>query len=79
MIYECPLLREQRQEAIDAVGERWRDLSYILGGWNPWINPQTGQPVDGPKEKWKANVPVVKAVLNFLYNTGRFVTQRTHT
>jgi hypothetical protein len=35
VIYECPLLREDRQIAIEAVGHRWRDLSYILGGWNP--------------------------------------------
>jgi hypothetical protein len=33
--YECPLLREDRQIAIEAVGHRWRDLSYILGGWTP--------------------------------------------
>jgi ribonuclease HI len=30
VIYECPLLREDRQIAIEAVGHRWRDLSYIL-------------------------------------------------
>jgi hypothetical protein len=35
VIYECPLLREDRQIAIEAVGHRLRDLSYILGGWNP--------------------------------------------
>lgn len=35
VIYECPLLREGRQKAADAIGPRWRDLSYILGGWNP--------------------------------------------
>ena len=35
VIYECPLLQEDRQVAIDAIGHRWRDQSYILGGWNP--------------------------------------------
>jgi hypothetical protein len=75
VIYECPLLQEERQIVINAVGHRWRDLSYILGGWNPWIDPKTGQPVDGPREKWKADIPVVKAVLHFLYNTGRFTAQ----
>ena len=75
VIYECPLLREDRQIAIEAVGHRWRDLSYILGGWNPWEDPRTGQPIDGPKEKWKANLPAVKAVLHFLHKSGRFAWQ----
>jgi hypothetical protein len=74
-MYECPLLREDRQIAIEAVGHRWKDLSYILGGWNPWEDPRTGQPVDGPKEKWMANLPAVKAVLHFLHKSGRFAWQ----
>lgn len=76
VIYECPLLRGDRQIAIEAVGHRWRDLSYILGGWDPWEDPRTGQPVDGPKEKWKANLPAVKAVLLFGYKSGRFAWQK---
>jgi hypothetical protein len=75
VIYECPLLQEDRQVAIDIIGHRWRDLSYILGGWNPWEDPRTRQPVDGPKEKWKADLPAVKAVLRFLCKTGRFTWQ----
>jgi hypothetical protein len=75
VIYECPLLQEDRQVAVDAVGHRWRDLSYILGGWNPWEDPRTGQTVDGPKEKWKADLPAIKAVLHFLRKTGRFTWQ----
>jgi hypothetical protein len=76
VLYECLLLSEERQKAVDKVGPRWRDISYILGGWNPWVNPQTKQPVDGPREKWKANIPVVKTVLDFLYKSGRFVARR---
>jgi hypothetical protein len=75
VIYECPLLQEDRQAAIEVIGHRWRDLSYILGGWNPWEDPKTGQPVDGPKKKWKADLPAVKAVLHFLCKTGRFTWQ----
>lgn len=75
VIYECPLLLEDRQIAIEAVGHRWRDLSYILRGWNPWEDPRTGQPVDGPREKWKADIPAVKAVLSFLCKTGGFAAQ----
>lgn len=35
VIYECSLLQNDRQVAIETVGRRWRDLSYVLGGWNP--------------------------------------------
>jgi hypothetical protein len=75
VIYECPLLQNDRQVAIKAVGHRWRDLSYILGGWNPWEDLRTGQPVDGPREKWEAVLPAVKTILYFLCKTGRFATQ----
>ena len=44
-------------------------------GWNLWEDPRTGQPVDGPREKWKVDNPVVKAVLRFLCKTGRFAAQ----
>jgi hypothetical protein len=40
------------------------------------VNPHIGQPVDGPREKRKANIPVVKEVLNFLHDSGRFAAQR---
>jgi hypothetical protein len=35
VIYGYFLLQEGRQVAIEAVGCRRRDLSYILGGWDP--------------------------------------------
>jgi hypothetical protein len=72
VLYECPLLQRERQAVVNVVGKRWKDQSYILGGWNPRIDPQTGQPVDGPQEKWKADIPVVKAALSFLHKIGRF-------
>jgi hypothetical protein len=56
LIYEYPLLQEDRQVTIDIIGHRWRDL-------------------DGPKEKWRAELPAVKAVLHFLCKTGRFTWQ----
>jgi hypothetical protein len=70
-IYECLLPQKYRQVAIEAMGHRWRDLFYIVGGWNPWEDPKTGQPVDGPKGKWYANLPAVKAALHFLCMTER--------
>jgi hypothetical protein len=74
-ISECPLLREDCQIAIEAVGHRWKNLSYMLGGWNPQEDPRTRQLVDRPKEKWKANLLAVKAVLHFLHKSGRFAWQ----
>lgn len=72
VIYDCIRWRDRRQQAIREIGVRWRDLSYILGGWNAWCDPKTGKPVDGPREKWKANIAAVKALLRFLQDTGRF-------
>jgi hypothetical protein len=32
---------------------------------DPREDPKIGQPVDGLKEKWKADLPAVKAVLHY--------------
>jgi hypothetical protein len=77
VIYDCTRWIERRQGAIAEIGARWRDLSYILGGWNAWCDPRTGKQIDGPREKWKANIPVVKALLRFLQDTGRFEAEKT--
>jgi hypothetical protein len=50
-------------------------LSCILGGWDPWEDPRTGQPVHGPEERWKADLSAVKAVFYFPGKTGRFAAQ----
>ena len=39
-------------------------MSYILGGW---LNER----LDGPRDRWKANVTVVKATIRFAEATGR--------
>jgi hypothetical protein len=36
---------------------------------------RTGQLLDGPKEKWKPNMEVVKATVRFLEMTGRLTYQ----
>lgn len=75
VIFACPLWRVQRQKARTQVGPRWVDLSYVLGGWSPTRDPTTKKLVHGPKEKWKANIKVVKTTLEFLASTGRFVAE----
>jgi hypothetical protein len=75
VVYECFLLREDRQTAFNAIRYKWRDLSYILGGWSSWEDPGTSRPVDGPRDKWKADLPVLNAILHFLHKSGRFAWQ----
>ena len=36
------------------------------------MNKGIGKLVDGPKEKWKPNVKVIKAAIQFVKATGRF-------
>jgi len=50
---------------------RWGDLSYLLGGWSGRTNPSNGTLLDGLKEKWAANMRVVKASIEFLKQTNR--------
>jgi hypothetical protein len=37
---------------------------------------RTGQLLDGPKEKWKPDLAVVKATIRFLEKTGRLTYQQ---
>lgn len=73
VLFACPKWQAQRQVALAKVGPQWVDLSYILGGWSPVKDPITRQYAHGPKEKWKADIRVVKNTIQFLYSTGRFV------
>jgi hypothetical protein len=50
--------------------ERYRDLSYILGGRSSHKKPD-GSDLDGPREKWKPNVATVRATIKFAGKTGR--------
>jgi hypothetical protein len=60
-----------RKALREVAGDRWRDASYLLGGWSGRKDVKTGEFVDGPRESWKPNVKVVKASIHFLYQTGR--------
>jgi hypothetical protein len=52
------------------------DISYPLTGWGSKKDIRTGQLLDGPKEKWKPNLAVVKATIRFLDKTGRLTYQQ---
>jgi len=53
------------------VGDRWGDASYPLGGWSGFRDVHTGKLVDGPRERWKPNLKVVKVSFRLLHQTGR--------
>lgn len=55
---------------ISKCGERYGDLSYMLGGRSSLRRPDGLNP-DGAAEKWKPKLSVVKAVVRFALSTGR--------
>jgi hypothetical protein len=38
-LFQCPTWAEQRQSLRNAIGNRWADLSYALGGWSDKRDP----------------------------------------
>ena len=71
LMLTCPEWSSQRQVLRETAGDRWGDLSYLLGGWSGRRSPYSGALLDGPKEKWAANMRVVKASIEFLRQTTR--------
>jgi hypothetical protein len=59
-----------------AAGDRSGDMSYLLEGWGSKKDIRTGQLLDDPKEKWKLDLAVVKAIIRLLEKTGRTTYQR---
>lgn len=57
------------QEMRTAMGSRYRDISYALGGRSRVVGAD-GKPIDR-EESWKPNLPVVREVLRFVESTGR--------
>jgi hypothetical protein len=45
-------------------------LLLLLGGWGTKKDSK-GQLVDGPRDKWKPDLKVVKATIRFFEQTGR--------
>ena len=72
----CPRWADERRELRAVVGDRSGDISYLLGGWGSRKDIRTGQLLDGPKEKWKPDLEVVKATIRFLEKTGRLTYQQ---
>ena len=70
-LLDCPRWQEQRNALIRTVGDRWGDISYILGGWSNWVDRITGKGKDGEKANWRPNMAAVRATIKFIKSIGR--------
>ena len=50
VLLQCSLWTSQRDRLREAAGDRWGDVSFLLGGKSRKTNPQSGEPIDG--DKW---------------------------
>jgi hypothetical protein len=70
VILSCPRWAEERKELRAVAEGRAGDVPFLLGGWGV-KKDNKGQLVDGPRDKWKPDLKVVKATIRFLEQTGR--------
>ncbi|PVH98903.1 hypothetical protein DM02DRAFT_656868, partial [Periconia macrospinosa] len=68
-LFACRRWRRQRAQLRQQHGQRFGELSYALGGYSS--KQEGGQSIDGPMERWKADVAAVKATIEFAKDTGR--------
>jgi hypothetical protein len=68
-LFSCRRWRQQREKVKQQHGQRFGELSYALGGYSS--RQEGGQSIDGPIEKWKADMEAVKATIEFAKSTGR--------
>jgi hypothetical protein len=70
VILSCARWAEERRELRTVAKQRAGDGPFLLGGWGKKQDCK-GQLVDGPKEKWRPDLEVVKATIRFLQQTRR--------
>jgi hypothetical protein len=66
---QCPEWDFLRQELKTAMGSRYGDITYALGGRSRALGAD-GRPIDRAGS-WKPNLPVVREFLRLVENTGR--------
>jgi len=69
-LFECPRWEVYREELRGDEIERWRDLSYFVGGRTEQTAPN-GEPIDGERKHWAPKMEVVKRTIEFAMKTGR--------
>ena len=73
VILQCPTWTTARRRLREAAGDRWGDVSFLLGGKSRKLDPRTGKLIDG--DKWKPDMRMVRETIAFLKSTGRFSAQ----
>jgi hypothetical protein len=68
-LFSCSRWMQQRTKMRQQHGERFGDLSYALGGYSS--RQEGGESIDGPIERWKPDINVVQATIQFATDTGR--------
>ena len=65
-LFCCPLWDKARRRMKQLADKhnRWGDTSFLLGGWS-------GPLKDGDFSKWKPDLAMVSATINFAATTGR--------
>lgn len=63
-LFRCPRWCNLRQELKRVAGNRWGDLSFMLGGWS-------NKRKDGPLDKWTPSKAAISTTINFTIATGR--------
>ncbi|MAD87284.1 MAG: hypothetical protein CL912_30355 [Deltaproteobacteria bacterium] len=69
-LFHCRRYQHLRGDMIMEGKRRYGDLSYMLGGRSSLLNPDGSSP-DGPIDKWKPNLTVVRSVIKFTLKTER--------
>jgi len=72
LLFCCRKWERQRQKLRLQHGGRFGDLSYALGGYSS--RQEGGKSIDGPIERWKPDMEVVRATIQFAMETRRLQT-----
>jgi hypothetical protein len=67
----CKRWSHPREKLREKAGQRWGDISYLLGGQSSKLHPNTRQLMDEPG-KWKPDCKMVWETAQFLKATERF-------
>ena len=66
----CPRYESQRRTLADKLGPQYGNVSHMVGGRD--MHAPTGrQHRDGPVERWKPDISVVRETIRFVLDSGR--------
>ena len=68
-LFSCRRWAQQRIKLRQQHGERFGDLSFALGGYSS--RREGDKSIDGPIERWKPDIGMVRATIQFAMDTGR--------